>query len=119
MLRLTEQQLHTLIKESVAQCLTEMASENSEINIQRAMDACISIIIKTECAGRAFDFKGHAQELEIDPKYSELKEEVIASMEGYFNATKQLLSYLCTLSTNNYNKQQGITYLEKTFKPTW
>ena len=46
MLRLTEQQLHTLIKESVAQCLTEMASENSEINIQRAMDACINIIIK-------------------------------------------------------------------------
>ena len=73
MLRLTEQQLHTLIKESVAQCLTEMTSENSEINIQRAMDACINIIIKTECAGRAFDFRGHAQELEIGPKYSELK----------------------------------------------
>ena len=26
---------------------------------------------------------------------------------------------LHTLSTNNYNKQQGITYLEKTFKPAW
>ena len=96
-----------------------MPSENSEMNIQQAMDKCINIIIKTECAGRGFDLRGHAQELEADPKYSELKEEVIASMEGYFNATKQLLSYLCSISTSDYNKQQGMKYLEKTFKPTW
>ena len=87
-------------------------------SISQAIDKCINIIIKTECAGRVFDF-GQKASMDNDEKYLQLKQELLKSMESYFNSAKVLLRYLCQICPDDYTKQKGMKYLEKNFTPTW
>lgn len=117
MKEITSTKLKSLIKESVHQILMEMNGE-FDSGISQAADKCINIIIQTECAGRGFDFRNRAS-MDNDEKYLQLKQEVIESMESYFNSAKMLLSYLCQICPDDYTRQKGMKYLERDFKPTW
>ena len=114
--KITESDLNNLIENSVLKVLKESVEEDSSIS--QAIDKCINIIIKTECAGRGFDFRGRAM-VDSDPKYNELKEELIGSMEAYFNSAKNLLSYLASVTSNDYIRNNAQKYLNKQYTPTW
>ena len=117
MKEITSTELKSLIKESVHRILMEMNGE-FDSSISQAIDECINIIIKTECAGRGFDFGNNAS-IDNDEKYLQLKQELLESMESYFNSAKVLLNYLSQICTDDYTKQKCMKYLEKNFTPTW
>ena len=49
MIRLTEQQFKSLIKESVKQYINETEGNDLEMAIQTIMDNCMDIIFRTVC----------------------------------------------------------------------
>lgn len=112
-IRLTEQDLKRIIKESVRRALLK---EDDDYTIQYAVDKCANIIASTQCAGRNFDFKGKST-LDGDEKYNQLKEQLISAMEAYFNAAKEMMSFLADTYGNDHIREKASRFLSKEFSP--
>ena len=119
MIRLTEQQYKSLIKESVKQYINETEGNDLGMAIQTIMDNCMDIIFRTQNSPVSFNRQREREYLETSQEYVELKNELIKSLENTFNAAKELLAYMAKISNNEYNKKKAMKYLQEPFIKKW
>lgn len=113
-IKLTEQDLRRIISESVRKAL--LKEEEEDYTIQYAVDKCANLINATQYAGRNFNFNGKST-LDGDEEYNQLKEQVITKMEEYFNALKEMMSFLAETYGNDYIREKVSKFLSKEFSP--
>jgi hypothetical protein len=85
------------------------------------IDACGNIIFRTSANGRRFDDR-ELGGLADDPKFMELRQELLENMEGFFNSAKALLAYISNRCRNDGETSlvaQADKWLNKEFTPTW
>ena len=119
MIRLTEQQFKSLIKESVKQYINETEANDLGMAIQTIMDNCMDIIFRTQNSPVSFNRQREREYLETSKEYVELKNELIKSLENTFNGVKELLAYMAKISNNEYNKKKAMKYLQEPFIKKW
>lgn len=120
--KLTDSNLKRIVSESIKKVLKEGYDSNPLYrNYHNVIDACGSIILQNQAKGRRF-VPQEIGELQNDPQFMQFRQELLESLEGYFDATKQLLSYVA-----NKCREDGETslvdtaqkWIDRPFTPEW
>lgn len=111
--KLTENDLRKIVRESVRMVVSESVDDDELYNIA---DKCINIILKTQHAGRNFT---SSPNLDSNPEYSNLKQNLLSSMKQYFDSAKELLQFVADITQDEYVKKNASKYLGYEFTPNW
>lgn len=121
-MRINEKQINKAVTESLKKVIKEGYDDNPLYgNYSEVIEACGNIIFQNATKGRRF-CASEIGELKNDPQFMELKQELMENMEGYFYATRQLLSYVtnkCRENGETFLVEKAERWLNTPFTPKW